>query len=337
MNQTPDIIPTHWKSVQREKSSFVTMGNFDGVHKGHVALLHILKEEAARLEVEPLVVTFLPHPKVFFQKKQNDTIQTAISPSLLSTSGEKKKWIEQEGVSILFVEFDESFANLEPQEFIQKFLKERLLAKGCMLGPNHLFGKGAKGDHPMLEQAFGKKHAIAIPPLDTVIAGENVRVSSSIIRKHLAQGKVRDAQNMLGRAYSYTGTIVSGDNRGRQLGFPTANISLDNTDKLLVPSGVYGMEVYLENGDVHRAVANIGKRPTFYSQTSEVSKRDSLDTASSIEVHLLDFVGDLYGQRIEIHFRQFLRIEKKFNSGEELAEQIKRDIAVFTSNERVEN
>ncbi len=296
--------PLAWSEVRRAAPSIVALGNFDGVHLGHRKILDQLVSESAKSGLTPVVITFEPHPRYYFKPWEK--------PSLLSTPKEKLDLLRQWPVEVIPLTFGKSLAELEPEEFIQDFLKERLLGRRFLLGGNHRFGRRARGDAKLLQ-------AMA-PGADAVLVSEPLRmdgeiVSSSAIRTLLEASRLTGANRMLGRSFSYSGPVVRGDGRGHALGFPTANIGLDFPFKAVAAHGVYAGEAWLD-GNRHPAVANIGTTPTFGENRLKV------------EVHLLDFESDIYGRELEFRLQAFLRPEKKFDSVDALREQIAGDISL---------
>jgi riboflavin kinase/FMN adenylyltransferase len=287
--------------------SAVALGLFDGIHLAHRAILAtaVARAEAARLEA--LACTFDPHPV--------EILLPGLPPTPISTLDERLELMAQTGVdATVVIRFTPELAAIEPEAFVKDVLLGRLKAREVVVGYNHTFGRGARGDARLLQllaQALGF-HAHVVAPLMI----EGVPVSSSEIRAALRAGEVERANRYLGRPYAAGGEVVPGAGRGRRLGFPTANIRPDRP--LLVPSGVYAGRVQLD-GDGHPAVINIGVRPTFGEESLV------------IEAHLLDFSGALYGRRLRLAFISRLREERKFPGPEALREQIGLDIAAARS------
>jgi len=293
-----------WKDVRRQGSCIAALGNFDGVHLGHRRILESLLRESQATGHAPVIITFEPHPRYFFKPQEK--------PSLLSTPAEKLQLLREWPVEVIPLAFDADLAALSAEEFIEAFLKERLGGQRFLLGHDHRFGKGAKGDAALLQLH------VQDPARDVLILEpfqlEGEVVSSSAIRAHLEAARVEKANRLLGRPFSYAGTIIRGDGRGKGLGFPTANLDLGYPFKAMVALGVYG-GVALVDGREVSAIANIGTHPTFGG------------SALKIEVHLLDFDQDLYGRWLEFRLLFHVRPERKFASVDELREQIGRDVA----------
>lgn len=296
--------PVSWRDVNRVRPAVAALGNFDGVHLGHARILDALVAEGRETGWDPVLVTFEPHPRHFLRPGEPQ--------SLLATPEEKQALLARWPVEVLPLRFDADLAGLEAEAFVEEVLKGRIQGRRFLLGHDHRFGKGARGDAALLRRHMPdpERDVLLLPPL--ILDGEVV--SSSAIRAWLEAGRVDRAATLLGRAYAYSGVVTRGDSRGRTLGYPTANLDTRSAHKAQVARGVYGGWATLPDGRVQRAVANIGVNPTFDG------------TAAKIEVHLLDFDADLYGQWIEFALRFHIRPERKFPSLEALKAQIADDI-----------
>jgi riboflavin kinase/FMN adenylyltransferase len=283
----------------------VALGNFDGVHRGHQRVIApILHEPGA--ELRSTVVSFWPHPKAFF---------TGRSHPLLTPIEEKAQVLGRLGVEqFVVLPFDQALADLTPEAFTEQILMQRLQARMIAVGADFHFGKGRSGSAERLRDvaaAFGVP--VTIVPL--VLDGEG-RISSSRIRSALTAGDLVTANELLGRPYAIVGRVESGQQLARKLGFPTANLAVAS-EKLLPRWGVYAVRSQLEDGTIAAGIANIGQRPTV-----DGSGR------IAVEVHLLDWAGDLYGQALTIELLHFLRAEQRFGSLADLQAQITRDCAI---------
>ena len=283
------------------KPTAVALGNFDGVHRGHQQVIQpVLKNPG---EIVSTVVTFNPHPQEFFTGKRR---------SLLTPQSEKVEQLERLGVEqLVLLPFDRELACLSPQEFVEEILVKQLRSQSISVGQDFCFGKNRLGTVDNLKAiAFNYGIPTTIVPLHTC---EGERISSSAIRQALEQGNLDRAKLLLGRAYSLTGTVVTGKQLGRTIGFPTANIDLP-TEKFLPSNGVYAVKVYIpdEKSPVS-GVMNIGNRPTVNGINQ------------SVEVYLIDWSGDLYDKILTVKLEQFLRPEQKFESLEALKAQIQID------------
>ena len=294
----------HWRGIKdKHKKIVVGLGNFDGLHIGHQKLISDLVALAKKVGGTPAVFTFHPHPLTILNPEK--------SPPLLLSQEAKQKLFAKLGVKVLLqIPFNLDFAGLSPEDFVKSVLHEELGACGVVIGYNYTFGQYGRGTPALLEELsaiYGFELRV-IPP----IALEGQPVSSTLIRGLLASGEVTEAAKYLGYYPFVEGEVVTGEQRGRNLGFPTANLDIDKI--LLVPAnGVYLAKVHIE-GESYFGVANIGIKPTFSNNNR------------NIEVHLLDFYKDLYGIKIKVSFTRRLRKEKKFASPSELVKQIERDV-----------
>jgi riboflavin kinase/FMN adenylyltransferase len=290
----------------------VTIGNYDGVHRGHSAVISGLKEQAASQGLPTVVVVFEPMPKEYFAPDA--------APARLTNLYEKMQRLQEQGVDWLIIQrFDAAFSSLSAEAWIEELLVKGLNAKLAVVGDDFRFGKRRCGDYGLLERS-GAQYGFEVRDTASYCLGEQ-RVSSTAIRDALAANQLASAVKMLGRPYSVSGRIVEGDKRGRQLSFPTANVSLKRRNVAL--HGVFSVTATWRrrNGETGSAngVANVGVRPTV-----DGSKE-------SLEVHLLDFDsdpddGELYGARMSVTFCQYLRGEKKFESLNQLQNAIANDV-----------
>jgi riboflavin kinase/FMN adenylyltransferase len=286
----------------------VTIGNFDGLHVGHQAIMKIVVERARDLGGEAAAYTFEPHPRKVL--RPDDAL------GLLTTLDQKLELFEAAGLDRVVVEpFDASFAKLSPEEFVRGVIHARLGPREVYVGYDFRFGRDREGSMRTLTE-LGPHLGFSVTIVPEVTVGER-DVNSTRVRGLLAEGSVADAAVLLGRPYAVRGTVVEGDRRGRTLGFPTAN--LDPENEILPAIGVYAGTVAVLGGEGVRgerrpAVTNVGRRPT-------VKERGSV----RVEAHLLDFDGDLYGQRVEVTFEHHLRDEQRFPDLEALKRQIAED------------
>jgi riboflavin kinase/FMN adenylyltransferase len=286
----------------QSKSCVVTIGNFDGVHLGHQALLDKVKAKAAELGIPSVVITFEPLPKEFFGKNH-------VVPRLTNWR-ERFNLFSQYGIDqVLVIKFDEEFAKLSAEDFVTKILRQGLGAKHIIIGDDFRFGSGRKGDFAYLQQLAGDNGFTVEDMPSLLVEGE--RVSSTKVREALVRGDQRLAENLLGRPYSMQGRVVHGHKRGRILGFPTANIYLHRA--VTAVQGVYAVRMSGIAGQPLSGVANVGIRPTIGG------------TRSLLEVHLFHFDREIYGQHVSVEFCQKLRDEKRFENLELLKEQIWKD------------
>lgn len=286
-------------------STVLTIGNFDGVHRGHRALLERLIAKARECALPATVLTFEPHPREFFTPGQ--------APARLSNLREKLELLADCGVDRVHVcRFNATLAALTAEDFIERVLVSGLAVRHLIIGDDFCFGKGRKGTFSLLQQA-GVAHRFATEAMHTVTQG-HLRVSSSAVRDALAAGDVELAQTLLGRAYVIAGRVVHGDRIGRTLGFPTLNLRIKHAR--LPVSGVFAVTVSGIDDKPLSGVANIGVRPTLADGLRPV-----------LEVHLLDFDRDIYGAHVTVNFLHKLRSEEKYASLDLLKAQISRDVA----------
>lgn len=292
------------KSNIKIAESVVTIGTFDGLHLGHQQIISKVIKVAEEKKLTSVVVTFDPHPRAVVSKDYN--------MQLLATLDEKKILFEELKIDNLFViNFTMEFAKISSDEFVKNYLIDKLNAKHVVIGYDHKFGKNRNGDKSTLKE-FGIKYGFAVTCMDE-FQSEGDTISSTVIRNLLQTGEVDTANTYLGRNYSFFGRVVEGAKRGREIGFPTANIEIDNPYKLVPANGVYIVKASLDNQSLY-GIMNIGIRPTFENENNKV-----------IEMHIFDFNKNIYGKEIKIEFIKRIRSEKKFNSKEELINQITKD------------
>ncbi len=283
---------------------FLAIGVFDGVHLGHQAVISTSAQHARAANGTPVVVTFDPHPEKVLRPKT--------APHLLTATPHKIALIRDLGVAhLLIITFDKQFAATEPEEFVHELVEHSKSLREICVGHEWSFGKNRRGNLKLLNQ-FGARFDFGVVGIPPVTANGEL-VSSTTIRKAVETGDLAKAAQMLGREYTVLGTVVSGDNRGKKIGFPTANLSAHNEQ--FPPNGVYFAEAKLE-GVIYPGVMNLGYRPTVDTRKSE----------RILEIHLFDFDHDIYGKDLEVRFIRYLRPEKKFESVEALVRQIGLDV-----------
>ncbi|MDG3088947.1 bifunctional riboflavin kinase/FAD synthetase [Vibrio hannami] len=286
----------------QHKGCVLTIGNFDGVHLGHLKVLAQVSEKAKTLNLPSVVMTFEPQPmELFVQQK---------APARLTRLRDKHVQLSKLKIDrLLCVNFNHEFADMPPEDFIEKLLVEKLGVKFLVVGDDFCFGRKRAGNFEMLKEA-GKKHGFEVVNTNSFCVREQ-RVSSTAIRQALAENNLGDAEMMLGRAYSINGRVAHGRKLGRQLGFPTANVPLKRCVSPVC--GVYVVQVHGLGDKPVGGVANIGQRPTVNGVRQQ------------LEVHLFDFNADLYGKQIEVALLKKIRDEKRFESIEALKAQIELD------------
>jgi riboflavin kinase/FMN adenylyltransferase len=287
----------------RHHGCVLTIGNFDGVHRGHQAVLEQLQQEGQRLGLPVMVIIFEPQPLEIFTKDQ--------APARLMRLRDKVKYLAMVGVDyLLCVKFNPRFAANTAQVFIAEFLVEKLGVKLLIVGDDFCFGAGRQGNCTLLQQS-GKEYGFEVVSTSTFREGGQ-RISSTAIRYALNNGELPLAENLLGHPYSISGRVVHGDELGRTMGFPTANLLMK---RLVAPvKGVYAVDVYGLGSDPLPGVANIGTRPTLDS------------VCQQLEVHLLNVTMDLYGRHIDVVLRMKIRNEQRFASLDALKQQVAHDV-----------
>ena len=283
----------------------VTIGNFDGLHLGHQAMLARLQDVARARGLPSCVLSFEPHPREFFAPEQ--------APARLSSLREKAECLQRRGIDRLHVfRFDRAFSALSAEAFIEQVLGTTLEARYVLVGDDFRYGAKRAGDFALLKQA-GERLGFDAESLPTVeVSGE--RSSSTAVRQALAAGELEHAARLLGRPYSISGRVVHGDKLGRDIGFPTANIQLKHNRPPLM--GIFAVELYGLNGSPLPGVASLGRRPTVKSP----------DAVPVLEVHLFDFKAEIYGRRVRVDFLHKLRDEAKYPDLDTLVAQIRRDV-----------
>jgi riboflavin kinase/FMN adenylyltransferase len=282
------------------QQTVVALGNFDGVHLGHRRILEFVTREATRLDLVSMVLTFSPHPEKILGKRRIKMIQTL---------EQRLEEIKTFGIqAVLVIPFDRKFSNLTPREFVKEIIIDLLRAEAVVVGDEFRFGRNRQGDIALF-QKITSKFDIQVFSLSSV-AKNGRKVSSSLIRKFLQEGRMEAANSLLGRPYAIDGRVIKGKSQGKVIGFPTANIQTDNE---ITPPGVFITKVKYGSED-HPSLTNIGECPTF-------EKKEK-----NIESYIIDFDRNLYRRKIRIYFFKKIREEMKFSTPQDLSRQIKRDI-----------
>ncbi len=288
-----------------EKRTVATVGTFDGVHRAHRRILEQVVQRARAIGGRSLVVTFEPHPREVVGPDPE-------AVRILTTLSERTEQLESLGVDVLLVlTFDRSFSRQSPREFYAKYLVEGTGLSAVFEGFDHHWGRDREGNIQQL-QALGREFGFDVVAVDPVMLDGRV-VNSSTVRADLTAGLVEAATGLLGRPYSLTGRVILGDQRGRLLGYPTANLELESPKKLLPKDGIYVVRV--DRGDrSYGGMLSIGVRPTFHS-----------NGVRTVEVHILDFQDDIYGETIRVSLLRRLRDELRFGSAEDLIRRMQED------------
>jgi riboflavin kinase/FMN adenylyltransferase len=296
---------------RRHHGCVATIGNFDGVHLGHQAVLAQLVDKAHQLGLPAVIVMFEPHPQEYFAARVTEPTQRRNAPARLTRLREKLQSLQHYAVDrVLCIRFNENFARLSAEDFIDRLLVEQLGVRCLIVGDDFRFGHRRQGDLAMLQHA-GERVGFQVVNMHTFNI-DGGRVSSTRIREALWGGDLNTAGKLLGRPYHMSGRIVHGDKRGRKLGFPTANIYLHRQVSPL--RGVFAVSVFGLDHEPLDGVANIGVRPSVDGQQC------------LLEVHLMDFVGDIYGRHVKVMFIERLRDERRFETLDALKQQIAADV-----------
>ena len=280
------------------------IGFFDGVHLGHQSLINELKRSAAEAGISSAVVTFRRHPR--------SVLNSEYRPQLINLFNEKIQHLSDTGIDyVIALDFDIAMSKMSSYEFI-KFLRDKFNLAGLYIGYDHRFGHN-RSDGFEDYKRYGKELGVEIYKAGVALAG-TTPISSSVIRRFLKEGDISVVNEMLTYRYSLSGKVVSGYGVGRTIGFKTANIEVEDLDKLIPGNGVYAVYVKTADGVMHKGMMNIGNRPTVHYNVER-----------AIEVHILDFDGELYENNIEIFFEKFMRPERKMSGLDELKSQLSKD------------
>jgi len=287
------------------KNAVVTIGTFDGVHTGHQEIIEHLKQEAKSINGETVLITFHPHPRKIVSSK---------NIFILNTLFEKVELLESKGIDhLVVVPFDENFAHQTPDEYVKNFLFEKIHPHTVIIGYDHRFGRNRQGDYHLLEN-YGKQLGFVVKEIPEHLVHREI-VSSTKIREALLAGDITTANEYLGYDYFFEGIVAEGNKLGRVLGYPTANLAIEDKEKLIPGNGIYVVQCEIRNlkSQIRNGMMSIGVRPTI-----GISDR-------TIEVNIFDFDENIYGKILRVYVKQYLREEVKFNNLEELKEQLAKD------------
>jgi riboflavin kinase/FMN adenylyltransferase len=289
---------------QLANGAVITVGTFDGVHLGHRDILRRLHERADAARLPAALVTFRPHPL--------EVVNPSAAPLLLTPEDEQLEALVDSGtLAVIVLPFTSTLAHYSAESFVRVLLLERYHMRELVIGYDHGLGRGRQGDVNLLS-ALGQRHGFSVDVVPPTLDAAGVPISSSAVRTSLAHGDLERARRALGRRYGFRGIVTHGAQRGRELGYPTLNIQLSSTRKLLPPEGVYAIRAFTSRGTLG-GMMNLGPRPTFG------------ETGRALEVHLFDATGDWYGETVSIELIHRLRDTTRFESVEALVEQLGRD------------
>lgn len=295
-----------FNEIEKNPNSIVTVGTFDGVHRGHQLIIQRLLEISKQNNLRHLLITFDPHPQIVLQKADRKQI------FLLTTIEERLKLFQSFGIeNVLIIPFSNEFANIDAKDFIIEYLVKKVGLHSLLIGYDHLFGKNRQGNEDLLKD-LSLEHNFNIEKIKAFQENELI-ISSTILRNLILTKQVEQANQLLGYPYFVEDIVVEGSKRGRTLGFPTLNFSFSNKYKLIPSQGVYFVSTEIDSKTIY-GMASIGVRPTFEDEGELL-----------LEVHLFDFNRDLYGKKVSVNFHKFIREEKKFNSTEEIIAQLEED------------
>lgn len=294
--------------VEHDPNSVVTVGTFDGVHKGHRAIMDRVLQKADEHDARSVIVTFDPHPRDIINPGESGI-------KLLTTLDERCKRLDSLGIDLMVViPFDRDFSLITSEEFVRDIMYEKIGVKEFVIGYDHKFGRNRKGTIETIEE-LGEELGFKSYVVSKKEYGDHT-ISSTAIRKALIEdGDVEFASDLLGWTYTLSGTVIHGDKRGKKIGFPTANLKPEHPHKAIPKDGVYAVRVHLKNNEkAWGGMMNIGSRPTFEGQNERI-----------LEVHLFDFDDEIYGKTLQLQFAKRIRDEMKFDGVDELVAQLKRD------------
>ena len=297
---TPKDFPLNFPTV-------ITIGSFDGIHIGHKTLFKETINLSKKLNVTPVIVSFDPHPRLILFPEANFKLLTTLEEKIYLLS-------KQEIKNLVLIPFSFNVAQLSADLFVQEYIVDDLKAKAIVVGFNFRFGRNRKGDTAYLEK-LGEKYNFVVKTVSPVVI-DDLTVSSTVIRQLITRGEIEKANQLLGHPYFMIGKVVKGKGRGKNLGFPTANLEFPSS-KLIPAPGVYAVWVYFK-GKKFKGAMNIGTKPTFE------------DKELTVEVHIFDFKEEIYGETLEVEIIKRIREEKRFSSLEALKEQIQKDCILIS-------
>jgi|TARA_B110000263_G_scaffold163193_1_gene142060 riboflavin kinase/FMN adenylyltransferase len=291
-------------SIINKKHLVATIGYFDGIHYGHKKILKSIVEDAKKNNGISMVITFWPHPRIVLGKSKKI--------ELLSTMKEKEKILEKIGINLLYIiKFTRDFSKITAKDFITNFLSKKLKIDKLVIGYNHNFGNNREGNYKYLRENK-KLYKFKIQEISKQQINKKIEISSSLIRENLIKGNIKKASEMLGYNYFLHGKVIKGDGIGSKINYPTANIDIEESKKLIPKDGVYAVIIEIKKIK-YLGMLNVGYRPT-------VNGKDK-----RFEVHIFDFNSNIYNQKVKIEFVEKIREEKKFENLKELKNQLEKD------------
>jgi riboflavin kinase/FMN adenylyltransferase len=294
------------EKLPQYKNAVITIGTFDGVHLGHQQIIKLLKEEAAKTGGETVIITFHPHPRKIVKSGKSEV-------KIINTLSEKIELLDQLGIDhLVVVSFNEVFANQTAEEYIENFLVKKFHPKTIIIGYDHKFGRNRSGDYHLLEK-MGEVFNYSVREIPERVLNEII-ISSTKVREALLKSDLDTANQFLGYRYFFEGKVVIGNKLGRTIGYPTANLQIEDEEKLVPGNGVYAVELTIGSDKaIYKGMMNIGVRPTVDG------------TKRTIEVNIFDFDQDIYGANMRVFVNSYLRGEVKFSGLDQLKEQLAKD------------
>jgi riboflavin kinase/FMN adenylyltransferase len=300
------------------KNAAITIGTFDGVHTGHCQIIHQLKKEAQQNNGESVIITFAPHPRMVLNA------QMGLPPiKLLNTLSEKTELLEKQGIDhIVIVPFTVEFSNQSAEAYIEDFLVSKFHPTTIIIGYDHRFGKNRSGDYKLLEK-YQETYNYMVKEIPEHVL-HHVIISSTKIRHALIEGDVATANEYLGYDYFFEGTVIDGNKLGRTLGYPTANVLINDENKLVPGIGIYAVRTAIHEG--HKTAANKFIEASRHEGMMSIGKRPTIGGKEVVvEVNIFDFNKDIYGSAIRVYVKKFLRPEEKFDNLDELKDAMVKD------------
>jgi riboflavin kinase / FMN adenylyltransferase len=296
------------------ENAVITIGTFDGVHTGHLKIINQLKDEAAKIQGETIIITFHPHPRMVVEPLPGKSTAMKTGIFLLNTLDEKISLLRKQSIDhLVIVPFNSAFSEQTAEVYIKEFLAEKFHPYTIIIGYDHHFGKGRKGNYKLLEK-YAPIFNYKVKEIPEHVLN-HIAISSTKIREALLTANIDDANQYLGYEYFFRGEVIEGDKIGRSIGYPTANLQVNDTNKLIPGNGVYAVHLRIDDCDlpVLKGMMNIGYRPTIGG------------TKKMIEINIFDFDENIYGQQITVYLKKYLRPEIKFNGLAALQEQLAKD------------